>query len=78
MRLKKMRVIGETATKGITVIKPDNPTAIPVFRGEGAGAGDTNFLCGKCGEMLIKEMNESQFSKICIRCPICKSYNYLE
>ena len=63
----KLSVIPEPAEGTRTVFKGETK---PLMR----SAGSTNYLCGKCGEILVKG---GQAKNIVLRCPSCGSYNEL-
>jgi predicted RNA-binding Zn-ribbon protein involved in translation (DUF1610 family) len=46
-----------------------------VFRGEGNGKGDTDYICGCCRVTIVSGFNKGQIVNIVFRCPNCGSYN---
>jgi len=58
--------------------EPDQGTAVfrgritPFMRGE----GDTDYLCGECGEILVESAVAGGMTGI-FRCPRCGKYNAL-
>lgn len=60
--------------------KPDEG-ARSVIQGEAKpfikGTGQTNCLCGKCGEVLLEAIKPGQVKNVVFRCPTCGSYNEL-
>ena len=68
----KMDLIEEPPEGTRTVLIPE---VAPVFRGEGAGKGDVNYLCGRCSTILIETMPQGSVRNIVIKCPKCGSFN---
>ena len=62
------------------IIMPKEGTRTVINLGPGSrikGRGDVNYLCGTCGQVLVKGVKEGQVSNIVFHCP-CGSYNDLK
>jgi len=64
----KLKVIPEPAKGTRAIIRGDKA---PLLRGE----GQFNYLCGKCGTVLLKGIQEGQVTGIVLRCAGCGSFN---
>ncbi len=69
-----MRVIPEPE-KGTRSVLAPTPTAIPVIKGSGAGAGDTSYACASCGLVLVETIQAGSIINVVFRCPKCKAYS---
>lgn len=67
----KMKVVPKPKKGTGTVIA--KKTKEPYFKDE----GKDNYVCGKCGHILIADWGEGEIEGICLRCPICESYNII-
>lgn len=64
----KLKVVPEPAKGTAAIIQGDKS---PLLRGE----GQFNYLCGKCGAILLKGIEKGQVRGIVLRCPKCGSFN---
>jgi len=39
------------------------------------GKGDTNYLCGSCGEVIAQRVWKGSIRYVVVECPKCKTYN---
>lgn len=37
--------------------------------------GETDYLCGECGFMLMQGINAGQVERLFLQCPRCRSFN---
>ncbi len=65
---KKMWLVPEASIEKRTVLET---TTLPLFEGKGA----TNYLCGNCGAILVKNVQQKQIKNLVFKCPICKFFN---
>ena len=67
----KLRVINKPKPKSRAILEPKVGEVLPVIKGQGS----LNLLCGNCGAVLVKGIDEGQIRNIVIHCPICRFYN---
>jgi predicted RNA-binding Zn-ribbon protein involved in translation (DUF1610 family) len=70
MKTIKMKLIKQSDTGNMPVLQPAIDLDA-VIKGE----GDTNYVCGNCGKVLIEAVNKGQTKSIVIKCPVCGEYN---
>jgi uncharacterized ferredoxin-like protein len=68
---KKLKIIPEPKEGTRTVIVRDVKSKLPYFK----GAGNLNLVCGNCGFVLCKKINEGQIRNIVMQCPECGLFN---
>ena len=68
-RTKKLRVIPEPlpGTASVLSVLSDGP----VVQSE----GDTDFVCGSCGHLLLKAVASDQVRNLVVHCSRCKAFN---
>lgn len=66
-----LQIITSTDLKTSTIMRL--PTPAPFI----TGTGPDNYLCGSCGNVLLKNVHPGQFRSIIIGCGKCKAYNAL-
>ena len=71
MTERMARLIDEPAEGTRTIITPAKP---PAF----TGSGKLSILCGRCGMVLVKNIEEGQISSIVVKCPVCSAFNDIE
>ena len=64
-----LRVVDEHPPKSRSVIHSKG--VLPLFKGK----GNTSYLCGKCGTVLVQNAWKFSLSNIVIECPDCQSFN---
>jgi DNA-directed RNA polymerase subunit RPC12/RpoP len=64
----KLKVIPEPAKGTRAIIRRDKA---PLMRSE----GPVNYVCGKCGTVLLESIQKGQVTGIVLRCPQCGSFN---
>lgn len=59
-----MRVVpdGEARTYEVARFEPKHDA--PVYK----GAGDTDYLCGSCGALLLESIDATQWREVLVRC----------
>jgi hypothetical protein len=67
----RLRVIPKPKPQTRAVLEPKVGEVLPVIKGYGI----LNLLCGNCGAVLVKGINEGQIRNMVIHCPICRYYN---
>jgi len=67
----RLRVVPKPKPKTRAVLEPKIGEVLPIIEGH----GNLNLLCGNCGAVLIKGINEGQIRNMVIHCPICRYYN---
>ena len=67
----KLKVIPKPKPQRRAVLEPKVGEVLPVIKGYGI----LNLLCGNCGAVLVKGINEGQIRNMVIHCPICRYYN---
>jgi DNA-directed RNA polymerase subunit RPC12/RpoP len=66
MPVHKLKVIRETGAR-------------PLFTGPiPAGIGDHDYLCGRCGEPVLKRVDERDTSPAVFQCTKCESLNVVK
>lgn len=62
--------------EGTVVILELNKTGkFPIMIGD----GEDNYLCGNCGNIIIKSMNRNmKITNVVFRCPNCRRYNLIK
>jgi len=71
MAERMARVINEPAEGTRTIIAPGKP---PAFQ----GSGTMSILCGRCGTLLVKDIEEGEISSIVVKCPFCSAFNDID
>lgn len=66
---KNLKLVDKPAHKSRAVIHSRG--ILPLFEGK----GNTNYLCGRCGIVLVKNAWKFSLSNIVIECPTCQSFN---
>jgi len=67
----RLRVIPKPKPKTRAVLEPKVGEVLPVIEGHGS----LNLLCGNCGAVLVKGIDEGEIRNMVIHCPICRYYN---
>ena len=67
----RLRVIPKPKPQTRAILEPKVGEILPVIK----GYGNLNLLCGNCGAVLVKGINEGQIRNMVIHCPICRYYN---
>jgi len=67
----RLRVITKPKPKTRAVLEPKVGEVLPVIQGHGS----LNLLCGNCGAVLVKGIDEGEIRNMVIHCPICRDYN---
>ena len=67
----KLRVVPKPKPQTRAVLEPKVGEILPVIKGH----GNLNLLCGNCGAVLVKGIDEGQIRNIVIHCPICRYYS---
>ena len=67
----RLRVIPKPKPQTRAILEPKVGEILPVIK----GYGNLNLLCGNCGAVLVKGINEGQIRNMAIHCPICRYYN---
>jgi predicted RNA-binding Zn-ribbon protein involved in translation (DUF1610 family) len=70
MKTEKMCVIIKSLAANMAVIKAAPNVETPVL-----GEGDTNYICGNCGNIILKNVIKGQIKNIVFECPTCGEYN---
>lgn len=65
------KVIPEPKPKTKTVLVPTRKEAMPVF----IGSGKTNYTCGNCKSILVRNIFHGQLSHLVIKCAKCGTHN---
>ena len=68
-RTLAMRVIPEPAPGSRAVLIPQ--TGAPALR----GGGPLSYTCGKCGNLLLKDLVVEQARSYVVRCGKCRAFN---
>lgn len=68
----KMKIIETPKEENRAIFKSGNSSNDFIFI---VGKGDTNYICGKCGNVLCKSVFKNQIENIVFVCPKCNSYN---
>jgi hypothetical protein len=75
----KLKVVSTPTPMKHIVLDSPPPGGTAFMSGEGAGYGDINYVCGKCGTILIEHMNSTfdvrKVGNMQLRCAQCGSYN---
>ena len=67
----QLKVIPKPQTQMRAILEPKVGDILPVIKGHGT----LNLLCGNCGAVLVKGINEGQLRNMVIHCPLCRYYN---
>ena len=67
----KLRVIPEPAEGTRAVFVAQEGFKGPFIMGVGA----LDCLCGSCGAVLLKKIEEGQIKNLVLKCPMCGAYN---
>ena len=67
----RLRVIPKPKPQTRAVLEPKVGDILPVIKGH----GNLNLLCGNCGVVLVRGINEGHIRNMVIHCPICRYYN---
>ena len=70
MKTEKMHVIIKSLAANFAVIKAASDVETPVL-----GEGDTNYICGNCGKVILENIVKGQIKNIVFECPTCGEYN---
>ena len=70
----RLQVVPEPARGTRTVLRGNGPDMkdSPIMIGED---GDTNLLCGACGQVLAKNIDEGDLANVVLRCTHCEAHN---
>lgn len=68
----EMRVIEEPKKGSRAILQSGNPSTDFVFI---VGEGDTDYICGNCGNIICKNISKDMIVNVVFLCPKCKSYN---
>lgn len=68
---RKLKVIPEPKPNTRVILAPKVGEVLPVIKGN----GNLNLLCGNCGSLLVKGIDEGQIRNIVIHCPVRRYFN---
>jgi len=71
MQSRKLKIIPKPDESERVILRTDSKDISIIIKGE----GDLDLLCGSCGAILAKGINEGQIRNIVLYCNKCRSYN---
>ena len=71
----QMKIIKPPKKGSRAILKSGEPSKDFIFI---VGEGDTDYACGKCGNIICKNIFEGQIKNIVFVCPKCNTYNEIK
>jgi hypothetical protein len=71
----KLQVVEPPPEGSTATVLMQQDESSPIFTGKGPVENGFDYLCGKCGAVLAKNVGEKQFKSIVFYCKGCFSYN---
>ncbi len=71
MAIYTLQIVAPAELKTSTIMRLSAPAPFIT------GTGPDDYLCGSCGNALLKNVHPGQFKALVIGCGKCKAYNVL-